>query len=114
MVYTIPAINLTANSTGFESIPIYASGQINTLAGGVLFLVFLAIMLVGYSAQKKKESGNLAMWAATSGLITTTGAIFLFLIKGIVNIETVIVCLSVTIFLALWALLSYTREEQGI
>lgn len=111
MVYTLP--NFTNGSKGIEDIVSYETTQLVGLVPGLLFLIFLAIMGVGYFVQERRTgAGNLYMWAAISGLITTTGAFTLFLYdmanSGLVliNIEVVLICTIVTIVCAFAFLIS--------
>ena len=96
MVYTIP--NFTDTSQGIEGIMIAETTQLPGLVPGILFLIFAVILGAGYFAQERRTgAGNLPMWAAIAGLITTTGGFMLFLMDGLVGIETIIISLIITI-----------------
>lgn len=110
MVYTLP--NLTNGSQGIESIIAYETTQLPGMMAGLLFLIYIAILGAGYFAQERRTgAGNIAMWSAISGLITTTGAFTLFLYdisnSGLVliNLEVVIICMLVTIVSAFFFLI---------
>lgn len=100
--WSIP--NLSNGSQGIESLLAAENTQLTGVTAGLLFFIWLAILGFGYFAQERRTgAGNLPMWAAISGLITTTGAFILFLYDltntGIVllNIEELLICVVVTI-----------------
>lgn len=106
-------LNLSNSSTGLEGILAAEAAQINGLAAGLLFLVYMVLLGAGYFAQERRTgAGNLLMWASISGLITTTGAFILYLYDvtnpsvALINIEIVLICVVVTIISAFAFLLS--------
>ena len=114
MVYSLP--NLSNGSQGIESIVGYEVSQVPGFTAGILLLIWVVIMGAGiFTGERRTGAGNVFMWAAISGLITTTGAFILFLYdmtnSGIVliNIEVVIICMLVTIVSA-FAFLVSDRE----
>lgn len=107
MTYALP--NFT-NTTGMEEVLQYGSQQVPFLAPGILLMIYIVILVSGYFSQERKTgNGNFLMWASISGLITTTGAFMLFLYDQIVNIQTILVCVVVTIISA-FAFLINQRE----
>ena len=107
MAYSLPEFT---NTTGMEEVLQYGSQQVPFLAPGILFLVYIVILVSGYFAQERKTgAGNFLMWASISGLITTTGAFMLFLYDNLINIQTIMICVVVTIISA-FAFLINQRE----
>lgn len=95
MAYALP--NFT-NSSGMEEVLQYGSQQVPLLAPALLFMIYIIILVSGYFAQERKTgAGNFLMWSSISGLITTTGSFMLFLYDNLVNIQTIMVCVIVTI-----------------
>lgn len=108
--YNLPT-NLTNGSTGIEQIFIYESTQIDIFAPALLLLIFSVIVGAGYYAQDRRVGkGNLPMWFATSGVITTFLGIILFLYEGIINLNTLIICIVSTIIFTLWFLYDNTSN----
>lgn len=98
---TLPGLNLTSP----EQLIAYESGQVPILWPCILFVIYLIIAVGGYMTQQRKVSrANFAIWSAIAGLIVTTGAFVLFFIPGAMNIETLSICVTVTIVSAFWAL----------
>jgi len=107
MTYELP--NFT-NTSGMEEVLQYGSQQVPILAPGLLFMIYIIIMVSGYFSQERKTGqGNFLMWASISGLITTSGAFMLFLYDNLVNIQTIMVCVVITIISA-FAFLINQRE----
>jgi len=105
MPYTIP--NMTNGTTGLEDLLISTSSQIPSLFGMILFFIFIVIAGAGYYSQERRNGrGNLPMWLAISGMITTVGGFFLFLIRGLVSLQTLMISLSITIVCIMWFLLT--------
>lgn len=97
-------LNFT-DTGGIEEILIKESQQIPALWPALLFFIYAVILGVGfYSQDRRTGAGNLAMWSAIAGLITTAGSFVLFLFDNMINIEVVIICLVVTIISAFFFL----------
>lgn len=96
MAYALP--NFT-NNTGMEEVLQYGSQQVPILAPVLLFMVWIIIAVSGYYSQQRQSvgGGNFLMWASIGGLITTTGAFFLFLYDNIVNLQTITLFVVITI-----------------
>lgn len=110
MAYSLPPTNLTNGTQGIEAIIAYEATQIPQFMPMILLMVYVVIAGVGYFSQERREvRGNLAMWCAISGLITTTLSFILFLYNGLINIQTVVICVVVTI-LSVAAFLFSGRE----
>lgn len=106
MVYTIPT-----NSTNPMEVVVDVSTQIPVLFPGILFLVWIVIFSSGYYAQERRTGkGFASMWASIASLITTTGAFVLFLYPGLLSLETLVVCVVVTLFSVMWFILG-TRDS---
>ena len=107
MTYELP--NFT-NTSGIEEVLQYGSQQVPILAPGLLFMIYIIILVSGYFSQERKtRQGNFLMWASISGLITTSGAFMLFLYDNLINMQTIMVCMVVTIISA-FAFLINQRE----
>lgn len=104
MTYAIPNVTGTG---GAEDILRAEAAQIPALPGAILFFIFIVIAGAGYYSQERKTgAGNFPMWGAIAGLITTAGSFALFLYDNLVNIETMIISLVVTIIFAFFFLVS--------
>lgn len=102
MEYDLPNFTETG---GLETIMQEGVRQVPILMPLILFMIYIVIAGLGYYAQEKRTgAGNLPMWCAISGLITTAGAFMLFLVDNLVNIEVIVICLIVTIISAFWFL----------
>lgn len=106
VIYALP----TNNTVTPDQLVINISQNVPIIPNILLVTIFLVIALSGYMSKSRREgsekAGNLPMWFAIAGLITSTGSFILFLADGIVNITTVITCFSVTILSCLWYLFS--------
>lgn len=106
MAYTLPANNLT----GIEDLLVYQSGQVPILWPSILFLIFMTVLGSGYLFSSKRDrGGNFPLWFAIAGIMTTVLSFVLFLINGLVNIETVSICVLVAIIGAIWLL--FTKDD---
>lgn len=107
MAYALP--NFT-NTSGIEEVLQYGSQQVPILVPGLLFMIYIIILVSGYFSQERKTGqGNFLMWASIAGLITTSGAFMLFLYDNLVNMQTIMVCVVITIISA-FAFLINQRE----
>jgi len=110
MAYTLPPTNLT-NASGFDSIIIYTSQQVPILIPLILLFIYVTIMGVGYfSMERRKGYGNISLWSAIAGLITTTGSFILYLYEGLVNLEVIIICMLITFLSAMFFIFSSKDE----
>lgn len=104
MVYELPNLS---TSGGFEVVGAEVARQVPFVWSGILFFLFIGIWSAGFFAQERRnQPGNAAMWAAISGLITTTGGFFLFLYDNLVPLETIVIALIITIISAVAFILS--------
>ena len=115
MAYDLP--NFTNGSRGIEDILSYEATQVAGFTGGILFFIYVVILTSGYFSQERRTgAGNLPMWAAISGLITTTGGFILFLYQTsttgliLINLPTLLICVIVTIVSAIFFLASELRD----
>lgn len=107
MAYTLPPNDLTNGSQGIEQLFIYTSQQVPFLMPGILLFLFFVILGSGYFFQDRRVGrGNFPMWCAIASFITTTGAFFLFLYDNLINIEILVIGVSLTIICAMWFMLS--------
>lgn len=98
MVYTIPE-----NVTDLADLAIKTSSQIDILFPLILFFVWIVIAGAGYfSEERRLGRGQFAFWATLGGLITTTVSFILFLVDGLVNLETIGICIALTFGFAMW------------
>jgi len=98
MVYIVPT-----NVTDLADFTSDLSGQAPFLFPTILFGVWLIITMAGYGfKQRTTERGDFAMWFTIGGFITTTMSFMFFLIPGILNLETVIIVMTVTFVGAIW------------
>lgn len=97
--YSIP--NWTGNYGGIEVLLAEGTRQYQGFATGILFFIYLVIGLGGFLSQDKKSAGNLLGSFSVAGLITTTLSFILFLYDNIINIESVIIFMTITICIAL-------------
>lgn len=105
MPYSIP--NITNGTTGLEDLLVSTSGQVSALANGILIFIFLTILGSGYYSQERRTGrGNFPMWVAIAGLITTTASFILYLVPGIIGLESIVIGVAITIIGSLWFMLS--------
>lgn len=110
MSYSLPPVNLTNSTAGLEQLVIYEAGQIPILVPLMLFFIYISILAGGYfSQQRRLGKGSFPMWSAIAGYVTTSGAMVLFMIQGIINLETLVILFIITIACTMWFLL--TRDE---
>lgn len=108
MAYSVP-IDVTSP----VDLLVKTSGQIPFMFEGILLLIFLVIASSSYFAQQRRVGrGNISQAMAIASLITTTGGFILFLINGLIAMETLIVLVSITLISTLWFLMS--KEEIQI
>jgi hypothetical protein len=101
--YDINAINGTDVATVYGGI----ANQAPWLFPMVLFFEYVIIMIGGVYAQNRKIGySNVPMWGAIAGLTTTTSAFFLSIITGVIDLNSLGICLAVTIGFAVWFFMS--------
>lgn len=89
-----------------------ASGQVPILGPMILLFLFVVITSAGYFYQDRKVGkGNIFMWMTISGLIISVASMFLFLIPGIINLETLVITVSLTFVFTL--LFFLTGKDRG-
>jgi len=92
MTYTIP------NSTDPMNYLVQLSTQVPILMPLLLFLIWLVVLGAGYFSQERRTGrGNITMWAAISGYMSTTIAFILFLIPGLISLEVVVIFVIISI-----------------
>lgn len=102
----------TNNTDTLDKFVAIVSTNVPILPNLLLVGVFLTILLGGYFSKSRREgekAGNFPLWMAIAGLITTTGAFILYMADGIVNITSVVICVSVAIISAMWAMFTPTE-----
>lgn len=104
MTYSIPE-NI---SEGLHGPVVAVSQQVSIFGIGVLFLIFLAIYGAGVSSQKRGVGrGYSKMWLAISSFITTVLGLILFLTtESIINLESMIMMMTLCILFVLMYLIS--------
>jgi hypothetical protein len=110
MVYNLPP-EATANN-GLVGALQYLANQLPMLFPALLFFIWIIILSSGYGLQRIKSiqgKANMPMWSAISSLITTSAAIVLFLIPGILDPITLSICIVLTIVFTLWFM--FTNQE---
>lgn len=108
MAYTVP------NQTEAIEVVVNISTQVPNLMPGILFMLWIVIAGSGFfSQQRRVGKGNLPMWLAVSSFITTSSAFMLFLYNGLISLQTLVVCVSVTMLCALWFLFSNTDATSS-
>lgn len=76
----------------------------------MLFIIFIIASLGSYLAQKEMTGrGNMKASLAAAGFITTCVAYVLSLMPGVIDRYTVVICLIVTILMALLLFLPKSR-----
>lgn len=103
MVYQLPS-DLGYNFTsGYHSYWIYLVTQVPNLMPLLLFSFFTIVLLSGYFLEKRSSTkADFSQWFLIAGFLTSTLAMVLFLTVGIINLDTIIVTLAVTLVGALW------------
>lgn len=101
--YSIDNINSTDLATTYAGISTISPW----LFPAILFFEFCVIMFSGVYAQNRKVGfSNIPMWGSIAGLVTTTTAFFWSAVSGIINLDTIGVCIGITIGFSLWFFLS--------
>lgn len=103
-----------ANQTP-EGIFIQASNSMPGLIGAILFFEFMVISMAGYLINRSRTGyANILMWFAISGLVTTTSAFFLYLVPGLMNIETLVITVVISIvFVGIFLVQNYIINQEG-
>lgn len=95
---------------GLDQLFFYTASQVPIFLPMVLFGLFMVVMLGGFFTQQRQTGkGDITMWMAIGGYITTGAAFILSLIEGLLSLQTVIIILVITIFLTTLYLLSRDR-----
>ena len=96
--------NLTGlqNVTGIDKVMVGMQIAYPGMIQMLLFFEFMVITLFGSYALKRAVGGTqLITWATIGSLVTTTTAMLLYLVPGLVDSWTVGTCIGITIILAL-------------
>lgn len=94
--------NIT-NATGLDAIILNTSANVPILFPMLLFFEFIVIALGGIFANSRRVGySNISMWFAISGLVTTTSAFILFLVNGLIQLSTLVICVSITLACVGW------------
>lgn len=92
MVYNLP--NATTPDGQFGQIV----SQVPSVPIALLFFIYgVTLLAVHFGHKKSTGVSNFASSTVWSGLVTTISSLILFLIGGIINIEIVYFCMSITI-----------------
>lgn len=108
--YTLPPDNLTDNGNALVNLLVWEAQNVNGLFVSFLFLLFLAIWIVGFKVDESRRGrSNAIMWMAVSALIVTGIEFIAFLIPGLINIEVLGISLALTIGAAVLFFLTKDR-----
>ena len=103
--------NLTLNYSSFADGGRDIVAHMPVLPSMLLLFEFFLILLLGITGSKRASgTSNAAMWMSIAGLVTSTSAFLLYSVEGLVSIETIGVCLAVTIGSVLWYFVSSPED----
>jgi hypothetical protein len=107
--YILPDLGVNASPVGLL---VYEAGQVPFLGPAIIIMIFLTITIAG-SMRAKRESGasETIAWIAIGSFISSTIAIILFFIPGIINTVTLVISIAVTISSVLLLLLSNIFDD---
>lgn len=95
--YTMPPETVDSTST-----LVYLSTNLPWLFPGLLIFIFISFALANFAVRERRNGkGDLIESLALSSFITATSSIMLYLIKGLVNIYTPIIAVSVMLLFVL-------------
>lgn len=102
MPYRAPPVNAT-----LEQLLADQSMQIPLLWPFILFFIFVVLAGSGFIyLESRARRASLPVSCSVAGLITTTLAFILFLIPGLIGLETLVVTVIISIASAIWMFVS--------
>lgn len=101
--------NYTAypTSTDPTATLVWMSSNLNWLFPGILLLIFLSFSAGNFMYRERRNGkANLAESMAIGSTITTGASLVLFLIPGLISIETISICFSFMLIFVIWYMFS--------
>jgi uncharacterized membrane protein YhdT len=109
----MPLYNITTNTDGVDATLVAVATQVPEFIYSLLFFVFMFVFLTGSGLQAvRKGFSDLPLWSTMASLSTLLVALILSIKEGVINIEVLLIILSVTIFSGLWLFLSKLRGDN--
>lgn len=106
-LYTLPS-----NNTGIDQIVIDTISVIPIFTPLLLAFVYFIVVLSGISMQVVRTgTADYPMWSTIGGIASTMTALILSVSSGFVNLQWLIVSLTITIFSAVWLFLDKRQSE---
>lgn len=105
-LYTLP------NGTTIDNIAVQTVTAVPSFTPLLLFFVFFVVLLGG-SGRQKARTGNadFPMWSVVASISTLMVALILSTITGLIQLDYLVIVVSVTIFTGVWFFLDHKQSE---
>ncbi len=106
---TLDAVN---TSQGIHMVFVYVNDITSGLFSRLLLFSFFLILAIGsYFAQKRSTGkGDLPSSFAIAGFLTSTAAIIMSFVDGLINTYDIVIVFSATFLFVLWLFMSSNKE----
>ena len=95
------------SSDGMDTFLVGTVSQIPTFTPMLLMFVYFFVLITGTISQRRREGeADFPMWAALAGLSTTMIALLLTMTTGLIDVLTLSVTITITVFSGVWFFLS--------
>jgi uncharacterized membrane protein YhdT len=104
--------NLPNQTRGMDETLVEVIATVGAFIPGLLLFVFGFILITGLFAQKKRTGyADMPMWLTMASFSTLLVTLILTMKEGLVNLTTLGIVISITLFSGLWLFLSRGRGE---
>jgi hypothetical protein len=104
---------ILTNGTSITDILVNVSINEPGLFPMLLLFIYAVVAGAGYVSQiKRTVNSNMLMWMTISGMVTTVIAILLYMVAGLISIETLTLCVVVFVGTAMFYFLKNIFSEE--
>jgi hypothetical protein len=101
--------NFSMNETDLTQIVINTSQASPVFMNGLIFFIWMTVTLIGYSVEKSKTGrGNIFQWLTLAGFFCVLFSFILFVINGIISLETL--SIEVILFMIFALIFMFTEN----
>jgi len=100
--------NLTGN--GIDEVLVGITTSVPIFTPMALFFIFAVVFITGVRKQKMTTGfGDAPLWATIAGIVTSMVALLLSLKSGLIQLETLVITITITIASGIWLFTSKDR-----
>lgn len=112
MIFLDYLYNIPNSTTGFDDIAVQTVATTPSFTPLILLFVFFMVFIGGISRQKLRTgTSDYPMWSVVASLSAFMIALIMTLIEGLIQLDILVIVVTVTIFSSVWLFLDRRASE---